>query len=396
MQTQLDNRHARALFLHRHGLLSPAPSQNLIGLVDALGFVQVDSVNTLARAHDMILWARRTPYRPPDLPPQIERHRTLFEGWTHDAAVLPSAVWQHWRHKHQRDGARFETMWNKGGRAGFAAEVDGLLRRIARDGPMSAAEAGDGAPQSGGGWWAWKPTKTALEYLWRRGDLCICHREGFRKHYDLAERVIPPEHLNTHSAWEDTVDWACRSALDRLGFATPSELADFYDLVPKAVAKDWAKGANLETAAVRHVDGTDGRVLLAPGWDAPLPSASQRLRILSPFDPALRNRQRVARLFGFDYRVEMFVPAAKRRYGYYVFPILEGLRLTGRIDLKADRAAGVIRLQGVWWERGIRLGSGRIARLSAELARLCRFTGLRGVQLCEGPGTEALRGAELP
>ncbi|MEO0665748.1 MAG: crosslink repair DNA glycosylase YcaQ family protein, partial [Pseudomonadota bacterium] len=147
------------------------------------------------------------------------------------------------------------------------------------------------------------------------------------------------------------------------------------------------------------VEGADGSLrpaLAAADWEArleALPDPIPRLRILSPFDPALRDRKRLKRLFGFDFTIEVFVPAAKRQYGYYVFPILEGTRLTGRIDLKADRAADTLRVQGYWLEAGVKLGTGRASRLATELTRIARLAGVSRITIVEAPATEGLRTA---
>ncbi|MEM6896736.1 MAG: crosslink repair DNA glycosylase YcaQ family protein, partial [Pseudomonadota bacterium] len=243
--------------------------------------------------------------------------------------------------------------------------------------------------------WDWKPTKTALEYLWRTGDLGICHRKGFTKVYDLTERLIPPEHLNARTDENETLHWSAMAAMDRLGFATPSELAAFWDIFPKARLAQWADPVpeGLTPVNVESADGTQRAALIHADWEArlaALPAPSARLRILSPFDPALRDRKRVARLFGFDFRIEVFVPEEKRRYGYYVFPILEGTRLTGRIDLKADRAADTLRVQGYWPEPRVTLGAGRSARLMDELTRIAKLAEVRHITIDTRPQTQTL------
>ncbi|MEM9435961.1 MAG: crosslink repair DNA glycosylase YcaQ family protein [Pseudomonadota bacterium] len=364
--------------------------------VEALGFVQVDSINTLARAHDHILWARRPRYRQGKLLQCTARPRHLFEAWTHDAALVPSAFYKHWRHKHAADRNALSERWQRWGREGFHSEFDRILKRIADEGALSSAELGDGERQNGGGWWDWKPTKVALEYLWRSGDLAICHRRGFSKVYDLAERVLPPEALNARSDRAESLDWSARAALRRLGFGTASELSAFWDIFSKADLGAWAKSAPAGLVEV-DIEGHDGslRAALTPEeWEGRIASLSQpspRLRILSPFDPALRDRKRIERLFGFEYRIEVFVPEAKRQYGYYVFPILEGTELTGRIDLKADRAAGVLRVLGYWPEQKVRFGSGRAARLADELGRICALAEVSRIEVEISPKTALLR-----
>lgn len=382
---RLSNAVARRLFLAAHALAEPtsgpAGGADIAALVDRLGFVQVDSIITVERAHHMILWSRLAASRPSALAPLLERDRTLWEHWTHDAAILPAAHFGHWKHRFARDRARLVARWTGWQRDGFAEKFDTVLDHIARHGPVTAAEVGQGEARGKGGWWDWHPSKAALEYLWRVGELAITRREGFAKVYDLTERVLPGDHRDASPSPEDTRDWACASALDRLGFATPGELAAFWDAVRPEDARLWAQGALarsevVEAEAEGH-DGTPRRVLIRPETlAAPVPEPPGRIRILSPFDPALRDRARAERLFGFRYRIEVFVPEAQRRFGYYVFPVLEGARIIGRLDARARRDAGALHVRAFWPEPGVAMGAGRMARLEAELHRLARFANL--------------------
>ncbi len=385
---RIGNDAARALFLDRHGLLGPGPGGGLAGLIAGLGFVQIDSVNTLARAHDHILWARRQSYRPPDLSRALERG-AVFEHWTHDAAAIPMDFYPYWRLKFARDRARCDARWPAWRREGYRDRFDAVLDRIAAHGPVTSAEMGDGEDRGSTGWWDWHPSKTALEYLWRAGRLAVARREGFRKVYDLAENVIPAALRADHRPEAEIVDWACAAALDRLGFATSGELAAFWDIVTPAEAKDWVARAlaegRVEPVEIGLAAGGWRRSVAWPGT-APDPDRAHgsRVRILSPFDPALRDRKRAARLFGFDYRIEIFVPEPCRRYGYYVFPVFEGARAIGRIDMKAERAAGCLSVTASWPEPGVRMGKGRLRRLEAELDRIGRLGGCGSVRFADG------------
>lgn len=303
----------------------------------------------------------------------------------------------HWRHRFARDELRLRDGWRKWFRDGYEAQLDGILDRIARDGPVSSADVGAGEARGRGGWWDWHPSKTALEWLWRTGQVSITRREGFRKVYDLTERVIPQAHLAARPALAETVGWACGAALDRLGFATPGEIAAYWKAVTPTEAADWCRAAlaagRIETVGVEGADGKLRACFGRPGLTeatATLADPPGRLRVLSPFDPALRDRNRAERLFGFHYRIEVFVPEALRRYGYYVFPLLEGDRIVGRIDMKAHRDRGVLAVRALWPEPGLRFGAGRTARLEAELDRLARFAGCAAVEFLPGWRRESL------
>lgn len=390
----LPNPAARRLFLSGAGLVAPptgpAKGAGLAALIDDLGFVQVDSITTVERAHHMILHARRQTYRPESLPPLLAR-RAIWEHWTHDASILPMAHYPHWRHRFARDAERLHTNWRKWFREGYEAQLDGILRRIEADGPVKASEVGEGEARGKGGWWDWHPSKTALEWLWRTGALAITRREGFQKVYDLAERVIPAEYRAATPSAEETRDWACNAALDRLGFATPAQIAAFWGAVTPEDARIWCRAAlargDLVEIEAEAADLSRRRALarpdvLARADAAPEPPA--RLRILSPFDPALRDRDRAERLFGFHYRIEVFVPEAQRRFGYYVFPVLEGSRLVGRLDVKAQRGDGTLAVRAFWPEGGAPQTKSRQARLEAGLARLAAFAGCSRVEFATG------------
>lgn len=392
-QPLIPNAIARRLFLDRHAL-AEAPSgaakgHALAALIDRIGFVQVDSINTVERAHHMILWSRRQTYQPQALKQLMERDRSLWEHWTHDASILPVSLYGHWKHRFARDRDRLVARWTGWQRAGFHEKFDEVLNRVADYGPVTSADVGEGEERGKGGWWDWHPSKAALEYLWRVGELAVTRRDGFRKVYDLTERVIPEAaRAAAHDAAE-TTDWACQSALDRLGFATTGELAAYWGLISPEDAMNWARSARAQglvvEADIEGHDGTRRKSFTRPATlsESP-PEPPARLRILSPFDPALRDRKRAEHLFGFRYRIEVFVPEPKRTFGYYVFPVLEGARLIGRIDAKAFRDASCLRVRAFWPEPGQRIGAGRIAKLLAEVDRLAKFAGCTQTEFLSG------------
>lgn len=385
----LENRDARRLFLDRHLLLRPEAGSgkgaDLARVLTDLGFVQVDSVNTLARSHDLILWSRRGRYRSRALVDMVARDRAGFEHWTHDAAVVPMPFYPMWRLKFARDEAHMQRRWIKWRGEAWHAEIDTILSHIAEHGPVSTRDVGEAEPRGSSGWWDWHPSKTALEYLWRSGRLAICHRNSFRKFYDLSERVIPADYLTVHRADAEIIDWAMLAALERLGFATSGELAAFFAIVTRPEAKAWCAAAQaagrIVEVDVAMADGTQRRCYSTEALleQVPaLPESSMRVRALSPFDPLLRDRGRAERLFGFHYRIEIFVPAPQRRYGYYVFPVMQGDQMIGRLDAK--REAGALIVGAFWPESGVRMGKSRRTGLEAELARLARLAGVEDIR----------------
>jgi uncharacterized protein YcaQ len=393
MTALIPNRQARRLFLHLQGLSAPPNRKldrhGLRDLIEALGFVQIDSINTVERAHHMILFARNQTYRKDHLARLLERDRALFENWTHDAAIIPTAFYPYWCGRFHRDAGRLRARWRAWRREGFEEILDEILDHVRREGQAMSRHLRRPRDASAGGWWDWHPSKTALEYLWRTGALAVCHRDGFQKVYDLTERVIPAAHRS--EAPEDYVDWFCRGALDRLGIATAGELAAFWDAVTTDEARAWCRdrlGDGLIEVEIEPADGSRPRTAFARAdivdQAAQAPEPPGRIRVLSPFDPLIRDRDRARRLFGFDYRIEVFVPEARRTYGYYVFPLLEGDRLIGRIDMKNNRSDGVLRVAGLWLEPGVRPTATRRRALDAELDRLRRFTGATRVAYDRG------------
>ena len=167
----LANRTARHVFLDRHLLLrsgaGPGSGQDLEQVLHGVGFVQIDSVNTLARSHDLILWSRRGQYRPRALERLVARRRTAFEHWTHDAAAIPMQFYPMWRLKFARDEARMRRRWPAWQRAGWQGELDTVLAHVAEHGPVSSLDVGRDEAKGSSGWWDWHPSKTALEFLWR-------------------------------------------------------------------------------------------------------------------------------------------------------------------------------------------------------------------------------------
>ncbi|MVA71568.1 winged helix-turn-helix domain-containing protein [Agrobacterium vitis] len=393
MAIGIDNRTARRIFLERQGLSRPPGRalnrQGLLALITDLGFVQVDSIGTVERAHHQILFSRNQTYRREDLTALLEQDRLLFEHWTHDASILPSAFFPYWKHRFRREESRILERWRSWREPGFEAAFEETHRRITEGGPALSRDMKEGDHKSGG-WWNWHPSKTALEFLWRTGKLSISGRDNFQKIYDLTERCILPDHLQAEVTHDAFIDWACREALIRLGFATSGEIAAFWNLVSPQEAKLWLEThrAELEEIEIAPADGGKPRpsFALADRLDTLTtpPEPPARIRVLSPFDPLIRDRARTERLFGFFYRIEVFVPEPKRQYGYYVFPLLESDRLIGRIDMKANRKAGTLDVKRLWLEPGVRPSTGRLEKLDQELARLARFTGVDAVVYGDG------------
>lgn len=387
---------ARRLIMSAHGLLADparrATPATVYRQIEGMGFVQVDTIQTVERAHHHILFTRFDDYHPRMLQKLLERDRRLFEHWTHDASCIPATWLPHWTHRFAwfRNRARKRRAWYRQ-RVGEDLErlAARVRRRLEREGPLMSKdlEAADGPKHH---WWgSHKPERTAIQYLWSVGEVTVARRVNFHKVYDLMERVFPDFDPGLEPDRAEHVAWACRTALDRLVVATPTELANWLGVIDAKTARRWceAAAARGEIGALTQEtsDGSKPRLVYVPGdWERRLrraPDPPARLRVLSPFDPVIRDRNQTLRVFDFDYTLEAFVPKAKRKYGHFVLPLLEGERLIGRVDPRLDRQERVLEINGLWWEDGIAETRGRRQALERALDRFARQIGADRVTL---------------
>jgi uncharacterized protein len=383
----ISNERARALILARTGL-SDARSQpgsaSIPPLIEKLGYVQLDPIRVVERAQHHILFARNSAYRPKQLERlQAQEQPLFFENWTHDSSLIPIAFYPYWQHRFA-DARKRIVKWME--RFGDKRVIATVRAYVEKNGAVRARDLLHLGGRTGP-WWGWGPAKGALEFLWRTGELAVVRRSGFEKIYDLAERLIPRPLRETKLSRAEMTGWACDQALMRLGAATPKMLADFWDHVSIDEAKAWiAEEKKRGRIADVILKGTTGQrdfaAVARPDIEAQLaslPAFLSRLRALAPFDPLLRDRDRAERIFGFAYRIEVYVPQHKRKHGYYVFPLLEGDRLVGRIDMKADRGEDRLVVRGLWLEPKLSLSGSRRAKLDQELARQARLAGVRDI-----------------
>ncbi|MDP3984030.1 MAG: crosslink repair DNA glycosylase YcaQ family protein [Acidimicrobiia bacterium] len=343
---------ARRVALAAQGFADPRPSgrvdmRHLRRVVDRVGVVQLDSVNVVARAHYLPFFARLGNY------PMTMADRLAWEAgemveyWAHEAALIPVHRWPLFRHRMERN-------WHWPSMDRWIAEnpgvIDQVLAEVRNRGPLRPADLEHHDNASKGPWWDWSDAKLALEALFFTGRLTIPHRVNFVRVYDLPERVLPPEVVNTRVGDHEARRELLRLAVRHHGIGTVHDLADYYRFKTQASAPilaDLARSGEIEEV---EVPGWKGPVYLNP--EAPIPRAIRGVALLCPFDPVVWFRPRAERLFDFHYRIEIYTPPAKRVYGYYVFPILLDGELVGRVDLKADRQSGVLRVRGSYVEDG--------------------------------------------
>lgn len=374
---KIDNQTLRRLWLAAHGLLEAPRRRDVMPIIRELGFLQIDTIRNVVRAQDHILWSRASNYREGAVWAHLE-NRDLFEHFTHDASLIPRETLPYWGRRFADLGARAARgAWYQSGMG--QAEIRAIKTKIEAEGALSTRAFDTKVTRKE--MWARPPHKKALDQMWYAGELATARRDNFIKFYDLGSRILGE--IDTGPDQSEAAEALHRAALDRLHVASHGEVARFWDITRPAEARPWCTHNAIEVA----IEGADGRMSKAYARRdiedriAALPNAQvSRMRIINPFDPAFRDRARTARIFGFHYRNEMFVPPPQRRYGYYVYPLLEGTRFVGRLEAKADKASGALLVTGFWPEPGAAFGAGRRARLDAELERFARLAGLNGVQ----------------
>lgn len=347
--------------------------------VARLGLLQIDSVSAVVRAHYMPLFSRLGAYPRAlleDAAWGAPRRRELFEYWAHEASLLPLALHPllRWRMARAERGRGIY-----GGLARFGAErrdaVEAVFRTVEARGPLAAGDLE--GPRGPGGWWGWSDAKRALEWLFWAGRLTTATRRGsFERLYDLPERVLPERIMALPTPSEAEAQRALLALSARAhGVATAGDLRDYFRLDAADVAPRLAELVEAGTLVPVAVEGWDRPAYLHA--EARIPRRIEARALLAPFDPLVWERARAERLFGFRYRIEIYVPAAKRQHGYYVLPFLLGEALVARVDLRADRAAGVLRVIAVHHEPGAPLETDEA--LAAELALMAAWLGLHGV-----------------
>jgi uncharacterized protein len=395
-----------SLFLQRQHLARPRAltltPRRLVRFAEDVGGIQMDSINVLERAHYLTLWSRFGPYDRAALDRLVYRRRLLFEYWAHAACLVPASMLPWWRR------AMFDYRVRHTGWSGWLRQNAKILTSVKAavlaNGPMGNADFEGRRPAGrSAGWWDWKPVQHALHYLWMSGGLTVHSRRHFHKRFDLLERAMPDVLGMETVSSEEFVRWHVERSLHAMGAATETDLSRYLTF-PKFApgARRAALRAMVERGEVTEVqvEGSTARWLaltrdlpfLAHARRAEAPSRGTTL--LSPFDSLLWYRDRVARLFGFDYRIEVYTPSPQRVHGYYTLPILHHGHLIGRLDAKTHRAARRLEVRHAhfedWFAAGTPSPSGSAA-LDQEEALSGLVDALRSLAVFVSADTVVLR-----
>jgi len=371
---ELTQRDARKLFLKQQGLLRDnefGQGKNATNkAIQRLSYVQIDTISVINRAHEHVLYNRVGNYNPAHLE-KLVQEREIFEYWSHAAAFLPFKDFRY--SLPVMKGFRDTTKCD----ARLAAQA---LSRIRTEGPLQSRDFEDTSGRKRGGWWEHKPAKKVLDHLFFSGELMVTRREGFQKVFDLTENVIPPTVDTSEPTIDEWTRFIVLSMVRALGIATEFDIGyakpiirrlsriSLKDPLKAAIAALVAEGQLLEV----HVQGRTCYTTEQLLGLLPTRSTRQSVRLLSPFDNVVINRRRTIELFDFDYLLECYVPAPKRKYGYFALPLLYGDALIGRLDAKAQRKHKQLQVNNLVLEPHVAVEDQLIQALATGISRFAK------------------------
>jgi uncharacterized protein len=388
MKASLSITEARRLALHAQGLggdrVGTATWTAMKRELQRLHLLQIDSVNVLVRQHYLPLFSRLGNYDRAALDKRsLERkNRALFECWAHEASLVRMELHplMRWRMERARNGdGVYKEM------ARLAREEKTSLKRtldfVRANGPVAQSDL-PGVEKGAGGWWGWSKGKLALETLFAHGLVTTSHRESFERFYDVPDRVIPSEILNLPTPNErDSISELTRLSAEALGIGTAFDLRDYFRLPVTQAARalqDCLEAGDIEAV---EVEGWKQKAYVAKS--ARLPKKASATALVSPFDPIVWDRDRAERLFNFHYRIELYTPEPKRKYGYYVLPFMHDGAFAGRVCLKADRASSTLRVNHSYSEAERATGE-TVEALADEIKLMAKWLGMERVDYVAG------------
>ena len=378
----------KRLSVYKQGLHERPASSDQAGLkriIERIGLLQLDSISVVARSHYLVMLARAGLYDPAQLDALLDSG-FLFETWAHAMSQLPTAHYP-WYHAYIQQKQLKESQWQLDRfDVDMGPIIANVLETIRQRGPLSSKDF-ESERRGDGGWWNWKPTKVALEFLFDYGELMVSHRVKFQRYYDLPERVLDRSQFALDKLIEDFRRWTIERGLRHIGIGTSKHVADYYRQYKRdaaAILDDMRKAGTALPVAVEgwndaafiHRDDLALLEEIEAGDHEP-----RMTQFLSPFDNLFWDRDRDEMLWDFFYRIEVYTPKAKRVYGYYVMPILHGCELIGRIDPKVERKQKRLLFNNLHLERGVKLNGALYRGLIGAIEEFMAFHGCDSFEL---------------
>ena len=368
-------------------------------IINNLRYVQIDTISVINRAHHHILWTRNNKYSEKHLHDLQAKDKLIFEYWTHAMSFIPMEDYRYSLPR-MKNFKKPKSKWLRYRFNQSKKYFNYILDRIKAEGQLSSSDFENDTGKKGGTWWEWKPTKTALEYLFWQGDLMISERKNFQKYYDLRERVLPGNIDLTIPSNKELSRYFVKHALTSLGVATEKEILKFMQpgkstvsdlqIVDKPLMKSTIDELHESGEIISLFVGNDHKKInyALPGIIEEMPERKNRtshVHLLSPFDNLIIQRERTKRLFNFDYAIECYLPPSKRKFGYFVTPILWDNKLAGRLDPKADRLKETLIINNIVFENDFKIQDKFISLFSEKLKNFAEFNNCRKIVIKNAP-----------
>jgi uncharacterized protein len=371
----------RLLALNAQGLLNKPfgkTKKGALSAIEHLGYVQIDTLSVVARAHHHTLYSRLPDYKESYLHDLLEKDKDIFEYWSHAASYLPM--------KDYRFSLPRKKIFAEGKSHWFAQDkktMKYVLERIKNEGALQSKDF-EFKRQGPGNWYEWKPAKKALEQLFMDGTLMVAKRQGFQKVYDLAERVLPPDVNTSMPSEKEYAEHIIKKAIESNGVVDEKEISYLRNGLKEAIAKalkHLVKSAEYEEVLVENCGANRFVTSKKHLSEVQNIKLQNDVHLLSPFDNLVIQRKRLQRIFNFDYQVECYVPEPKRKYGYFCLPVLYGDRFVGRFDPKADRAEKIFYIKSMYFEKGFKPDEKFNEKFAERLKAFAVFNGCNTIKI---------------
>ncbi|MDQ3022210.1 MAG: winged helix DNA-binding domain-containing protein [Bacteroidota bacterium] len=366
---------ARFLFISSQLLADNKSAKDKVQLqkiIEQIGYVQIDTISIVERSHHHILWSRMNSYLRSMLDELIEYDKTIFEYWSHAAAYLPIKDYRYSLIRKNNYSRKYKT-WGSANKKTIKQVYD----RIKSEGALQSKDFEDPRTKSEG-WWDWKPSKDALDFLFHKGELMIAKRKGFQKVYDLTERVLPANTDTTFPTEKEFYKHLISNSIKANGLVTDREIAYLRNYDRKLFSKVIEELLENQNIFKVSIKGFENGNYFTNHTKLELLNERKKhseIHILSPFDNLVIQRKRLKEFFGFDYQIECYLPAAKRKFGYFCMPVLYGDKLIGKIDAKALRQNKIFIVKKIFWEEKTKLNEKILKKIEKKLNEFAKFTG---------------------